>query len=167
MSSYIYAMDCGHVVKFGISTRPDLRVQRIRQAVNPETTLEGAVIGSVEQETELHALLKPYRVDGEYYCKCSVVSRVLDLFCPFPVRPAKQRTPATGEAPDFALEARQLLEAIVDRRKTLQHEWKRLSLELNMTERRLKSLWYGETAFVLVSELNALRRQAIGTAVKP
>ena len=67
MPGYCYAMISGQTVKIGWSSAPALRVSKVRSDTPADVRLVGFVESTVEQEREIHGLLAPFRVFGEWF----------------------------------------------------------------------------------------------------
>jgi hypothetical protein len=80
MTGFVYAMVSGNKVKFGWSAKPKLRVSKVRSDTPSAVVLVGYIIGTREQESEIHQLLSPWRVFGEWFSLSDTVQRVVSLF---------------------------------------------------------------------------------------
>ena len=80
MTGYVYAMVSGDKVKFGWSMKPQLRVSKVRSDTPSQVSLVGYVAGTREQESEIHSLLKPWHVFGEWFFLSDPVRKVVALF---------------------------------------------------------------------------------------
>lgn len=160
MKTYIYALAAAEHAKFGLSSRPELRRISIASDVGIDFELVGAIPGNLHHEVELHDALAPYRVAGEFYRRCDAVDRVMALFAPYPLARIETIRRAKSAPTGDAATAKGFLQELCDRRNTLQHEWLRLSKQLGMNERRVRSIWHGEARAILASEMDQLRNAA-------
>ena len=67
MTGFCYAMLSGETVKIGWSSAPALRVSKVRSDTPADVRLVGFVESTAEQEREIHGLLAPWRVFGEWF----------------------------------------------------------------------------------------------------
>lgn len=76
---YVASDNDGHV-KVGISTTPEFRIRALRSPTKRQPVLRAIKLGTVKQETELHAKLKRWRCGGaysEWYRDCRGIRAVL------------------------------------------------------------------------------------------
>ena len=67
MTGFVYAMVSGDNVKIGWSRSPDSRVGKVRSDTPCDVRLVGFIEATRNQETEIHKLLRPWRVFGEWF----------------------------------------------------------------------------------------------------
>lgn len=67
MVGYLYAIKAGRCVKLGYSTNPLHRMVKIQSDNHERCVLLGVVPATQDQEAELHGLLAPWRVSGEWF----------------------------------------------------------------------------------------------------
>lgn len=82
MTGFVYAIESHGAVKIGYTRHPFVRMHALNHASPFPLTLLGFVKGSQQQENALHALLKPYRIRGEWYRKAGPVLHFIDLLPP-------------------------------------------------------------------------------------
>lgn len=85
---YIYAVESGDSVKIGWAGAPLRRLSELNVGSPGTHRLIGFVSATRSQEAELHQLLAPARVRGEWFSRSIVVNHFLDLlpkFSPDPV----------------------------------------------------------------------------------
>lgn len=85
---YIYAIESGDAVKIGWAGAPLRRLSELNVGSPGTHRLIGFINATRSQEAELHQLLAPARVRGEWFSKSRVVRHFLDMlpkFSPVPV----------------------------------------------------------------------------------
>ncbi len=83
MTGFVYAIVAGDLVKCGWSRDPKKRATKVRTD-NAGAELLGFVPATREQESELHSLLSPWRVVGEWFKREGAVLHFLSLLPPVP-----------------------------------------------------------------------------------
>lgn len=64
---FVYVVACGNRVKIGFSIDPVNRLVKMQSDSPSLCVLLGEVRSTFRQELELHKILKPYKVSGEWY----------------------------------------------------------------------------------------------------
>lgn len=83
MTGFVYAIAAGNgLVKIGWSADPMRRLVKIRSDCPAVATLLGVVPATRKQESELHALLRPWKRNGEWFERSHVVQAFLDMLPP-------------------------------------------------------------------------------------
>jgi hypothetical protein len=67
MTGFVYFIQCGERVKIGWSRDPKKRLVKIQCDNGAPCILLGAVAGTLDQEAEIHDLLRPWRLSGEWF----------------------------------------------------------------------------------------------------
>lgn len=84
MTGYVYAIRCGSRVKLGWSVYPWQRLADLRIG-NPEPCeLVGTVEATRKQEAELQQILRPWRVQGEWFQEVGPVAAFVGMVRPHP-----------------------------------------------------------------------------------
>lgn len=79
MTGYVYAIECGDLVKIGFSTDPKKRLRILSTGAPEACKLIGYAEGTIRHETEIHFLAAKERVRGEWFRKGPVVSLFLSM----------------------------------------------------------------------------------------
>jgi DNA-binding XRE family transcriptional regulator len=77
MTGYVYAIQCGDAVKIGFSQNPRRRLRKVQTDAIAACSLLGCVEATTAQEAELHGLLAPARISGEWF---SLASELVGAF---------------------------------------------------------------------------------------
>jgi hypothetical protein len=88
---FIYAIESGDAVKIGWAGAPLRRLSELNVGSPGAHRLIGFVSATRHQESELHELLAPARVRGEWFAKSRAVCAFLDLLPKFTPAPALTR----------------------------------------------------------------------------
>jgi DNA-binding transcriptional regulator YiaG len=94
-TGYVYAIRSGEAVKIGWATDPARRLSELNVGSPVSHELLGVVPATKAQERELHLLLKPWRVRGEWFDgSAKPVVAFISMLRKMPVR--AQREPRTS-----------------------------------------------------------------------
>lgn len=96
---YVVASSAG-LYKIGFSNDPRRRLSMLRTSSPERLTLLGAVPGTVEQERELHALLRPWRAAREWFKPCRAMQPLLDGLRPVRVKHRREHVGVVAEVLD-------------------------------------------------------------------
>lgn len=79
MSGFVYAIECGDAVKIGYAIDPIRRLGQLNVGTAVEHQLIGCARGDQSHEKEIHILLMPWRIRGEWFAKAGLVLKFLSL----------------------------------------------------------------------------------------
>lgn len=85
MTGYVYVVrTASGRYKIGYSETPIFRTEAICRTAGEDAEALGAVPATIDQERELHRLLAPWRLYGEWYSYCPAMQPLLDGLRPMP-----------------------------------------------------------------------------------
>lgn len=94
MTGYVYVVQSSSgLYKVGHTTRPHRRRAELIVATHEDLTMLGVVPATIEQERELHQLLKPWRVAREWYRPCTALLPLINGLRALPKRRKRPRKP--------------------------------------------------------------------------
>jgi hypothetical protein len=100
MTGFIYAIESGDAVKIGFSQKPATREKNLRTGNPSCAEMIGFVAATVGQERELHNLISPARIRGEWFRRDNrLVQQFLTMLTPIKRPSIKYRTDCAGPAP--------------------------------------------------------------------
>src|SRR5690554_456689 len=108
MSGFVYLIRSNSgLYKVGYSTQPQRRLISLQTGSPYQLSMIGYVPATIQQERELHALLAPWRVAGEWFQECAGIHLFASLFT----------TPVTAVHPiiAYAKANRRSMQSIADR----------------------------------------------------
>lgn len=100
MSGFIYVIASSNgLYKIGYTNDPPRRLTMLRTSTADTLTLLGTVHGTLEQEAQLHNLLRGARVAREWFKPCAAMQPLLDSLTPpgVPSRRRKHKTYSNDE----------------------------------------------------------------------
>lgn len=89
MIGYLYAIKAGNCVKLGYSSNPLSRLVKIQSDNHERCILIGVVEATQKQEAEVHTLLAPWKVTGEWFlADAGPVAALCSLLAPVAIKPS-------------------------------------------------------------------------------
>lgn len=156
-TGYCYVAETPDALKFGYSQAPWARNPRSEKFGYAKIVAYTA--GSRIQEARLHELLRPWRIEGEWYQRAPVTESAAALF------PKREGRTIVNDIVDEAYRenrdaARALILQCMQPGRIIGRELRRISHEAGFRPRRVRAMWHLEARSISDVELQILGRLA-------